>query len=66
MASHWGFVFLPPPKIGPPQVLRDGALLSHDIFFYGYFDYSEHVFSVGLMLKAPDRLLHHPKVAQNA
>ena len=60
----WGFFY--PPKTPPPKDLRDGSFFGQDNFFYGYFDHSEHVSSVGLMLKALDRILHHPKVAEKA
>ena len=59
-------IFLPSPKIASPADLRDGLFFGQDKFFYGYFGHDELVFSAGLMLKAPDRILHHPKVAEKA
>ena len=61
-----GVSFFIPPKTAALADLRDGPFFGQDNFFYGYFDRSEHDFSVSLMLKASDRILHHPKVAQNA
>ena len=63
--SFWGY-FYPPPKTTEAPDFRDGPIFGQDEFFYGYFGYSEHISSVGLMLKASDRILPHPKVAENA
>ena len=64
---HMGVFFTPlPPQKNPPPDFRDGPIFGQDNFFYGYVGYSEQVSSVGLMLKASDRILHHPKVAENA
>ena len=63
--SKRGFVFLPHPKTGTPRDLRDGPFSGQDILSYPYFDHSEHISSVCLMLKASNRTLDIAKVMEN-